>query len=124
MSFTRGQSRGSGYFDYRNIGAQVQRFPDAAIFGNALRSEKFKAALYSGLFRVLSMDEKRGANMLRWTLIFLVIALIAALLGFGDLAGDASSIARILFFLFLVLTLIGLLFSLVTGRKPPMPPAV
>ena len=62
--------------------------------------------------------------MLRWTLIFLVIALIAALLGFGNLAGEASAIARVLFFLFLVLTLIGLLFSLLTGRKPPMPPAL
>jgi uncharacterized membrane protein YtjA (UPF0391 family) len=62
--------------------------------------------------------------MLRWTLIFLVVALIAALLGFGNLAGDASEIARILFFIFLVLTLVGLLFSLLTGRKPPLPPAL
>jgi uncharacterized membrane protein YtjA (UPF0391 family) len=62
--------------------------------------------------------------MLRWTLIFLVIALIAALLGFGNLAGDASEIARILFFVFIVLTLVGLLFSLLTGRKPPLPPAL
>jgi uncharacterized membrane protein YtjA (UPF0391 family) len=62
--------------------------------------------------------------MLRWTLIFLVVALIAALLGFGNLAGDASEIARILFFVFLVLTLVGLLYSLLTGRKPPLPPAL
>jgi len=62
--------------------------------------------------------------MLRWTLIFLVVALIAALLGFGNLAGDASEIARILFFVFLVLTVIGLLFNLMTGRKPPLPPAL
>jgi len=62
--------------------------------------------------------------MLRWTVIFLVIALVAALLGFGNLAGEASEIARILFFVFLVLTLIGLLVGLLTGRKPPMPPAL
>jgi len=62
--------------------------------------------------------------MLRWTLIFLVVALVAALLGFGNVAGDASEIARILFFIFLVLTLVGLLFSLLTGRKPPLPPAL
>jgi uncharacterized membrane protein YtjA (UPF0391 family) len=62
--------------------------------------------------------------MLRWTLIFLVVALIAALLGFGNLAGDASEIARILFFVFLVLILVGLLYSLLTGRKPPLPPAL
>jgi uncharacterized membrane protein YtjA (UPF0391 family) len=62
--------------------------------------------------------------MLRWTLIFLVVALVAALLGFGNLAGDASEIARILFFIFLVLTLVGLLFSLLSGGKPPLPPAL
>lgn len=60
--------------------------------------------------------------MLRWTLIFLVIALIAALLGFGNLAGDASAIARILFFVFLVLTVIGFLMGLMSGGKPPLPP--
>jgi uncharacterized membrane protein YtjA (UPF0391 family) len=62
--------------------------------------------------------------MLRWTLIFLVIALVAALLGFGNLAGDASEIARILFFIFLVFTLIGLVFNLISGGKPPLPPAL
>jgi len=62
--------------------------------------------------------------MLRWTLVFLVIALVAAMLGFGNLAGEASDIARVLFFVFLVLTLVGLLFSLMTGRKPPLPPAL
>jgi uncharacterized membrane protein YtjA (UPF0391 family) len=57
-------------------------------------------------------------------LVFLVIALVAAMLGFGNLAGEASDIARVLFFVFLVLTLVGLLFSLMTGRKPPLPPAL
>ena len=40
--------------------------------------------------------------MLHWSLIFLVIALIAAILGFGGLAGTAVGIAKILFFVFLV----------------------
>ena len=53
--------------------------------------------------------------MLHWTLVFLVIALIAAALGFGALAGTAASIAKVLFLIFLVLWVI----SLVTrgGRK-------
>ena len=68
--------------------------------------------------------QEREAFMLRWTLIFLVVALIAALLGFGKLAGDAPEIARNLFFIFIVLTLVGLLFSLLIGRKPPLPPAL
>jgi uncharacterized membrane protein YtjA (UPF0391 family) len=58
--------------------------------------------------------------MLRWALIFLVIALVAALFGFGGLAAAATNIAQILFYIFLVLFLIALLFSLISGRKPPV----
>lgn len=41
--------------------------------------------------------------MLQYTLIFLIIALIAGVLGFGVIAGTAASIAKVLFFIFLVL---------------------
>lgn len=41
--------------------------------------------------------------MLRWAAIFLVIAILAAVFGFGDLSAGAASIAKTLFFLFLVL---------------------
>jgi uncharacterized membrane protein YtjA (UPF0391 family) len=55
--------------------------------------------------------------MLSWALTFLVIALIAAALGFGGLAGTASYIAQVLFFVFLVLFLI----SLIAPRfRPPV----
>jgi uncharacterized membrane protein YtjA (UPF0391 family) len=47
--------------------------------------------------------------MLHWSLVFLVIALIAAVLGFGGLAGTAVGIAKILFFVFLVVWLIAFL---------------
>jgi uncharacterized membrane protein YtjA (UPF0391 family) len=47
--------------------------------------------------------------MLRWALIFLVFALIAAAFGFGGIAGEAAWIARVLFFVFLILFVIGLL---------------
>jgi len=46
--------------------------------------------------------------MLSWALAFLVIALIAGVLGFGVIAGTAASIAKVLFFVFLVLFVIGL----------------
>jgi uncharacterized membrane protein YtjA (UPF0391 family) len=54
--------------------------------------------------------------MLSWALTFLVIALIAAALGFGVLAGTAMSIARILFVVFIVLFLISLI---VPRLRPP-----
>lgn len=49
--------------------------------------------------------------MLRLAAGFLVIALIAALLGFGGLAGTAMEGARILFFVFIVLFIITALFG-------------
>lgn len=59
--------------------------------------------------------------MLRWAIIFLVIAIIAALFGFGGIAATASGIAQILFYIFLVLFVIALLFGLLGGRTPPTP---
>lgn len=49
--------------------------------------------------------------MLRWTLTFLVIALIAGALGFGGVAGAATDFARLCFFVFLVLFVLGLIFG-------------
>ena len=40
--------------------------------------------------------------MLRWALIFLVVALVAGVLGFGGIAGASMGIAQVLFFVFLV----------------------
>ncbi len=55
--------------------------------------------------------------MLNWAVTFLVIALIAAVLGFGGIAGTAVGIAKLLFFVFIVLFAISLVMSLITGRK-------
>jgi uncharacterized membrane protein YtjA (UPF0391 family) len=45
-------------------------------------------------------------TMLSWAVTFLIIALIAAVLGFGGIAGTAIGIAKILFFVFLILFLV------------------
>ena len=52
--------------------------------------------------------------MLGWALTFLVVALIAGVLGFTTVAGAAMGIAKILFFVFLVLFLVSLIFG---GRR-------
>lgn len=49
--------------------------------------------------------------MLGWAITFLIIALIAAGLGFGGIAGAATGIAKILFFVFLVLFIVSLVFG-------------
>lgn len=47
--------------------------------------------------------------LLRWALIFLVIGLIAAAFGFGGVAQTSAGIARILFFVFIILFILALL---------------
>ena len=54
--------------------------------------------------------------MLSWALTFLVVALIAAVLGFGVIAGTAAEIAKILFVVFLILFIV----SMVSGRRGPV----
>lgn len=54
-------------------------------------------------------------HMLNWAITFLVIALIAAVLGFGGIAGTAIGLAKILFFVFIVLFAL----AFFMGRKAP-----
>ncbi|SOE21001.1 Uncharacterized membrane protein YtjA, UPF0391 family [Spirosomataceae bacterium TFI 002] len=55
--------------------------------------------------------------MLRWSLTFFVIAIIAAVFGFGGIAAGAASIAKILFYIFGVLFLISIVRGLLTSKK-------
>lgn len=55
--------------------------------------------------------------MLSWAHTFLVLALIAAVLGFGGLAANAAWIAQILFAIFLVLFVVSLIANAVRGRS-------
>ncbi|WP_293677881.1 DUF1328 domain-containing protein [uncultured Phenylobacterium sp.] len=54
--------------------------------------------------------------MLGWALTFLVVALIAGVLGFTSVAGAAMGIAKILFWVFLILFVVSLVMHLVRGR--------
>jgi len=59
--------------------------------------------------------------MLGRALTFLVIALIAAVLGFGGIAGFAVEIAKIIFFAAIILFVISAVFALIRGRSPTVP---
>lgn len=54
--------------------------------------------------------------MLRWALGFLIVALIAAFLGFGGVAGVSMDIAKILFFVFILLFVVSLITGAFRGR--------
>ena len=61
---------------------------------------------------IVRKKRKEGMQMLSWSITFLVIGLIAAVLGFSGLAGAATQIAWILFVVFIVLFIA----SLIMGR--------
>ncbi|MCG6121708.1 MAG: DUF1328 domain-containing protein [Microvirga sp.] len=56
--------------------------------------------------------------MLGWALTFLVVAVIAAIFGFGGIAGAAVNIAQIIFFVAIALFLISALVGALRGRAP------
>jgi uncharacterized membrane protein YtjA (UPF0391 family) len=55
--------------------------------------------------------------MLKWTIAFAVLALLAALFGFGGLATGFASIAKLLFYAFLVLFIISFAVRAFRGQK-------
>jgi uncharacterized membrane protein YtjA (UPF0391 family) len=65
-----------------------------------------------------SKAEPPHSIMLNWTLTFLILALIAGLLGFTSLAGTAAVIAQTLFFIFLLLLVISAFSNALRGRSP------
>jgi len=63
-------------------------------------------------------EQRKEWIMLGWALTFLVVALIAAVLGFGGIAGLSIEIAKIIFFVAIVLFLISAVIGLLRGRSP------
>jgi uncharacterized membrane protein YtjA (UPF0391 family) len=57
--------------------------------------------------------------MLRWAMGFLVLALVAALLGFGGLASTSAGIAKTLFIIFLIIAAVTFIFGMLGSRKTP-----
>ena len=55
--------------------------------------------------------------MLRWALVFLIIGLVAGLLGFSGIAGASFAIAKILFFIFMFVFVVLFVAGLAIGRR-------
>jgi len=72
-----------------------------------------------GLTSARALQPLPKASIVRGSL--LVIALIAAVLGFGGIAGFAVEIAKIIFFVAIILFVISAVFALIRGRSPTIP---
>jgi uncharacterized membrane protein YtjA (UPF0391 family) len=76
---------------------------------------KTPASVFVRVRAALQLQDSRagGKTMLWYAWVFLLVAIIAAVFGFGGVAAGAAEIAKILFFVFVVLFVI----SLFTGRR-------
>ena len=76
-------------------------------------------------FEFIRGDRRRHqrleASKLRWAIAFLIIALVAAVLGFGGIAGVAIDIAKLIFYVAIVLFAIAAIVALMQGRTPTVP---
>jgi uncharacterized membrane protein YtjA (UPF0391 family) len=61
--------------------------------------------------------DNRGRVMLSWVVTFLVVALIAGVLGFGGVAGVSIEIAKTIFFIAVILFVISAVVGLARGRN-------
>jgi len=57
--------------------------------------------------------------MLYWSLVFLIVAIVAGILGFGGISVAAGGIAKILFFVFLIVFLVSLIMGIGGRRRLP-----
>lgn len=59
--------------------------------------------------------------MLNWAVTFFIIAIVAAVFGFGGIAASAAGIAQMLFWVFVALFVVSLLVGLVRGKSVRVP---
>jgi uncharacterized membrane protein YtjA (UPF0391 family) len=92
-------------------GSTVWRLPGAKLTTETNRGRVFEQRTEARRRiqgqRQIEQDRQEVA-MLRWALGFFIVALIAAVLGFSGIAVAAAGIAKILFYIFLVLFLVSL----------------
>jgi uncharacterized membrane protein YtjA (UPF0391 family) len=83
-------------------------------------NHRFRAGLFLQPTALRAPSETRSKHevldMLSWVVTFLIIALIAGILGFGGLAGASIEIAKIIFFIAVVLFLLSAVVGLARGR--------
>jgi len=61
-------------------------------------------------------QDTKEVGMIKWAIIFFVISIIAGFFGFTGVASGARSIAKVLFFIAVVIFLIVLIFGVLLGK--------
>jgi uncharacterized membrane protein YtjA (UPF0391 family) len=96
-----------------DFGSKQKSPPNAGIFvcvtGKVIICSVLAIILYMSNMSYEQTEKRR--IMLSWSIVFLVAALIAGILGFGGTAYTIAWIAKVLFILFLMLFLVSLIFS-------------
>lgn len=59
--------------------------------------------------------------MLNYVITFFILAVVAAVFGFGGLAADFAGIARFLAGIFVIFFVASLIYSMITGRRTNLP---
>ena len=82
---------------------------------------KSRLQVFSYRHFALSTVNAEDLFMFGWALTFLIIALIAAVLGFGGVAIISIEMAKIIFTVAIILFLVSVIIGFVRGRSVPMP---
>jgi uncharacterized membrane protein YtjA (UPF0391 family) len=82
---------------------------------NACRGQRFLVTPGNPRF-ACDVGQAKEATMLKWALIFFIVAIIAALFGFGGIAAGAATIAKWLFFIAIAIFLVFLVMGLMAGK--------
>jgi uncharacterized membrane protein YtjA (UPF0391 family) len=88
-------------------------------FWQASRGILMEHSTAIGVLRASTVEE--NGTMFGWALTFLIVALIAAVLGFGGIAGFAVEIAQLIFYVAIILLVISVVVGLIRGRTTTVP---
>jgi uncharacterized membrane protein YtjA (UPF0391 family) len=102
---------------FRSAGLRIRSLLTTNFRSPGMRNFRSWPGLISHVAALSADGESReDTTMLSWVVTFLVVALIAGILGFGGIAGASVEIAKAIFFIAVILFLISAVVGLVRGR--------
>jgi uncharacterized membrane protein YtjA (UPF0391 family) len=81
-------------------------------------ARKLLKASSGGLAVRIAINNQGGMTMLYYAMVFLALAIVAGVFGFGGIASSAVGIAQVLFFIFLVALVVSVVANAVRGKPP------